>query len=157
MMRNDLESRIETLEKRTRFLLGALLVTTSLALLGAAPSTSGAHETLRATRFELVDESGRVRGELSLREGSPVFSLLDESGRDRLSLNHDAGGTALFIRDREDVIRVGVAQFAHGGGGFALHGPDSKGAAVLYYDDSGSLSFYDPDGNTTLRLPEEGK
>lgn len=156
-MRNDLELRIESLEKRTRLLLGALLVTTTLALLGAAPATESEHHTLRATRFELVDETGRVRAELSLREGAPVFSLLDESGRDRLSLNHDSGGTALFIRDQQDVIRVGVAQFSHGGGGFALHGPDSKGAAVLYYDESGSLSFYDPDGNTTLRLPEEGE
>jgi len=80
---------------------------------------------------------------------------LDESGQDRLSLNHDAGGTALFIRDEGGVIRLGAAHFAHGGGGFALHGPDSRGAAVLYYDESGSLSFFDPEGNITLRLPEE--
>jgi len=152
-MRKNLESRIETLEKRTRLLLGALLVTMGLALLGAAPSADPENGTVRATRFELVDTEGRVRGELSLREGAPVFSLLDETGQDRLSLNHDAGGTALFIRDEEGVVRLGAAQFANGGGSFALHGPDSKGAAVLYYDDSGSLSFYDPDGNRTLRLP----
>jgi hypothetical protein len=155
-MRDDLEARIETLEQRARMLFGALLVTTSLALLGAAPSAETAGAPVRATRFELVDAAGRVRGELSMREGAPVFSLLDESGQDRLSLNHDAGGTALFIRDTDDVIRVGVAHFAHGGGGFALHGPDSRGAAVLYYDEAGSLSFYDREGNTTLRLPEEG-
>lgn len=153
-MRNDLESRIEALEKRTRLLLGALLLTTSLALLGAAPSAELEDGTVRATRFELVDAESRVRGELSLRQGAPVFSLLDETGRDRLSLNHDAGGTALFIRDEAGVIRLGAAHFAHGGGGFALHGADSKGAAVLYYDESGSLSFYDPDGSSTLRLPE---
>jgi len=153
-MRNDLESRIETLEKRTRLLLGALLVTTSLALLGAAPFADPEDGTVRAARFELVDAEGRLRGELSFRQGAPVFSLLDETGQDRLSLNHDAGGTALFIRDEAGVIRLGAAHFAHGGGGFALHGPGSKGAAVLYYDDSGSLSFYDPDGNSTLRLPE---
>lgn len=154
-MSNDLESRIQTLEMRSRLLLGALLVTMSLSLLGAAPPADLEDATVRASRFELVDAQGRVRGELSLRDGAPVFSLLDESGRDRLSLNHDAGGTALFIRDQDDVVRVGVAQFAHGGGGFALHGPGSKGAAVLYYDASGSLSFYGPDGSTTLRLPEE--
>ena len=153
-MRKNLESRIEKLEKRNRLLLGALLVMMSLALLGAAPSADPEDGTVRATRFELVDTEGRVRGELSLREGAPVFSLLDETGQDRLSLNHDAGGTALFIRDEDGVVRLGAAQFANGGGGFALHGPDSTGAAVLYYDDSGSLSFYDPDGNRTLRLPE---
>ncbi len=152
-MRNDLESRIETLEKRTRLLLGALLVTLSLALLGAAPSANPEDRTVRAARFELVDGEDRVRGELSLREGAPVFSLLDESGQDRLSLNHDAGGTALFIRDEEGVIRLGATHFEHGGGGFALHGPDSKGAAILYYNESGSLSFYDTDGNRSLHLP----
>ena len=154
-MSNDLEARIHTLEMRSRLTLGALLVTMSLALLGAAPPADLEDATVRASRFELVDAQGRVRGELSLRQGAPVFSLLDESGHDRLSLNHDSGGTALFIRDQDDVVRVGVAQFAHGGGGFALHGPGSKGAVVLYYDESGSLSFYDPDGSRTLRLPEE--
>jgi hypothetical protein len=108
---------------------------------------------VRANRFELVDSEGRVRGELSLQDGAPVFSLLEAAGRDRLSLNHDAGGTALFIRDQEGVIRLGATHFKHGGGGFALHGPDSKGAAVLYYDESGSLSFYDTDGNRSLHLP----
>ena len=152
-MRNDLESRIEALEKRTRLLVGALLVVTSLALLGAAASPEAENPVVRANRFELVDSEGRVRGELSLQDGAPVFSLLDTAGRDRLSLNHDAGGTALFIRDQEGVIRLGAAHFKHGGGGFALHGPDSKGAAVLYYDESGSLSFYDTDGNRSLHLP----
>ena len=156
-MHNDLEARIETLEQRARILSAALLVTMSLALFGAAPSVETDGGSVRATRFELVDAAGRIRGELSMREGAPVFSLLDEAGQDRLSLNHDAGGTALFIRDNEDVIRVGVALFAHGGGGFALHGPDSKGAAVLYYEEAGSLSFYDRDGNTTLRLPDGGE
>jgi len=153
-MRNDLESRIETLEKRIRLLFGALIVTASLALLGAAPSTDPEAGAIRATRFELVDGEGRVRGELCFREGAPVFSLLDETGQERLSLNHDDGGTALFIRDSGGVIRLGAAHFAHGGGGFALHGPDSNGAAVLYFDESGSLGFYDADGNITLRLPE---
>ena len=152
-MRNDLESRIEALEKRTRLLVGALLVVTSLALLGSAASPEAETQVVRANRFELVDSEGRVRGELSLQDGAPVFSLLDTAGRDRLSLNHDAGGTALFIRDQEGVIRLGAAHFKHGGGGFALHGPDSKGAAVLYYDESGSLSFYDTDGNRSLHLP----
>jgi len=154
-MRNELEGRIQALERRTRLLLGVLLVTATLALLGAAPSAGPEDETLRATRFELVDTQGRVRGELSIRDGTPVFSLLDEAGRDRLSLHHDAGGAALFIRDDEGVIRLSAAHFAHGGSGFALHGPDSRGAAVLYYDESASLTFHDADDNTTLRLPEE--
>lgn len=153
-MLNELERRLLVLERRSRFLLWALLVAACLALLGTASSPEPVAGVVRASRFELVDSDGRARGKLAFRDGAPVFSLLDESGQDRLTLNHDAGGTALLIHNASGVVRLGVAHFTHGGGGFALHGPDSKGAAVLYYDESGSLSFYDPEGNRTLRLPE---
>lgn len=154
-MSNELESRILTLEKRIRLLFGILLGTAVLALLGAAPPSDPVAENIRSRGFELLDTQGRVRGRLALDDGTPVISLLDEGGADRLTLNHDAGGSALLIRDGSGVVRLGAAHFANGGGGFALHGPDSKGAAVLYYDGAGSLTFYDPDGGTTLRIPSE--
>jgi hypothetical protein len=153
-MRNELERRIRTLERRLHLLSGALLLALAvLVFLGASPPPRPEAGILRASRFELVDAEGRIRAELYLRDGAPVLSLLDESGHDRLSLNHDAGGTALLIRDDSDVVRLGAAHFAHGGGGFALHGSASKGGAVLYYDESGSLTFYDAEGNATMRLP----
>jgi len=52
---------------------------------------------------------------------------------------------------------IGLSQFAHGGGGLALHGENSKGASVLYHKGSGSLSFYDMEGNVKLKLPEMKK
>ena len=154
-MSNELESRILNLERRTRFLVGVLLAIAVLALLGAATPSDPVAENLQARSFELLDADGRVRARLALHDGTPVLALLDQAGAERLTLNHDAGGTALLMRDDSGVVRLGAAHFAHGGGGFALHGPDSKGAAVLYYDGSGSLTFYDPDGGTTLRIPEE--
>ena len=154
-MSNELESRILKLERRTRLLFVVLLTTAALALLGAASPSQPVAENLRSHSFELLDTDGRVRARLALHEGTPVIALLDEAGQERLTLNHDAGGTALLIRDTSGVVRLGAAHFAHGGGSFALHGPDSKGAAILYYDGSGSLTFYDPDGGTTLRVPEE--
>lgn len=154
-MSNELLYRILHLERQVRLLLGLLLAVTALALLGAASPFPPVDEALRASRFELVDEEGRLRGELALRDGDPVLSLFDREGQARLTLNHDAGGTALLIRDQAGVVRLGAAQFSHGGGDFALHRAESKGAAVLYYDDSGSLTFYDHDGDSTLRLPEE--
>ena len=63
-------------------------------------------------------------------------------------------GDDLERRVRPDgTTRVGVAQFAHGGGGFALHGPEAKGAAVLYLQGDGSLTFYGPDGDVQARYP----
>lgn len=50
--------------------------------------------------------------------------------------------------------RLGAAQFAHGGGGYALHGPGGRGAAVLYLSGDGSLTIYDAEGGVTARFPE---
>ena len=79
--------------------------------------------------------------------------LKDEEGKDRLQLIHDQEQSALFIKDKKGTVRIGVAQFSHGGGGFALHGPDSKGAAVLYFKKSGSLRIFDDEGAVTDQLP----
>lgn len=53
--------------------------------------------------------------------------------------------------------RVGAAQFAHGGGGYALHGPGGRGAAVLYLKDEGSLTMYDADGAVAARFSESSR
>ncbi|HSG07903.1 MAG TPA: hypothetical protein VLA36_06085 [Longimicrobiales bacterium] len=75
------------------------------------------------------------------------------AGVARATLGDDAEGTALYLRDGDGTTRVGVAQFAHGGGGFALHGQDAKGAAVLYLKGDGSLTFFDAAGDVQARYP----
>jgi hypothetical protein len=60
---------------------------------------------------------------------------------------HDESQTGLLVLDEAGQIRVGAAQFAHGGGGFALHGPGGQTSAVLYLKDEGSLSFHRADGS----------
>jgi hypothetical protein len=79
----------------------------------------------------------RVTQTMELVQARKV-QLVDDQGRD------DAGDT-----------RLGAAQFAHGGGGYALHGPKMKGAAVLYLAGEGSLSMYDPEGIRTARFPAQ--
>ena len=54
----------------------------------------------------------------------------------------EAGGTT----------RVGIAQFAHGGGGVALHGEQSRGALVMYYKDSGSVRFFGQNGDVLREI-----
>ena len=39
------------------------------------------------------------------------------------------------------------------GRGFALHGPDAKGAAVLCLAEEGSLTFYGDEGQVNARFP----
>ena len=77
-------------------------------------------------------------------------------GRLRLKAGHHEGSSGLFLLDDEGHVRVGAAQFAHGGGGFALHGEESKGATVLYMQDGkGSLRLFDGEGAVTAQFPSK--
>ncbi len=148
-----LDERLTSIERTHRrlFVICAALAATMIATLAATYGrTTG---TMRARGLEITDDSGRVRVTLGLDGGQPRLLLYDDRGTVRLTLTHDPFGTALFIHDSAGVTRVGAAQFAHGGGGFALHGPDSKGGAALYLKGGGSLTFYDTAGTITARLP----
>lgn len=152
----DLQSRVRRLEWWNRLLILCVVGTLTLGFSSQlAPARKGVDKILRSERLEIVDQQGRPRVVLGLDEqGSAGVMVNDTAGEARVTLLHDSEGSALFIRDAEGVIRVGVAQFAHGGGGVALHGPNSRGAAVLYLQEAGSLTFYDVEGEPTLRIPE---
>lgn len=143
-----LEGRLARLEKQNR-LFRALLAAVAVMSIVAASQPADA---ISASGFRLLDEQGRVRAELAIREGAPGLYILHEEGRDRLVATHDAAGTGLYLKDEEGHSRVGVAQFAHGGGGVALHGPGARGAAVLYFKGEGSLRFFDEEGKVTNKV-----
>jgi hypothetical protein len=142
------ERRIATLERRNSALAAGALALAALGVLAAA----GRPGEMRATAFHLVDESGKVRAKLAFHDGAPGVFILDEEGRERLLAIHDAERTGLYLNDADGTTRVGVAQFAHGGGGIALHGAESKGATVLYHKRRGSLTFFDNAGGVTNQV-----
>ncbi len=149
------EVRLERLERRTRRLGAALLACGLLAVATALAPRPAADDVVRARRVELVDDEGRVRAELAIdADGSAGLFVHDVDGRVRASVTHDAQQSALFLMDAEGAVRLGAAQFAHGGGGYALHGPAGRGAAVLYLKGDGSLTLYDDEGGVTARFPE---
>ncbi len=149
---SDLEQRIAALERRSRiwkiFGLGCMM---TILLWTCYPG--GVPDEIRARRFALVDAEGRAYAELRMTDEGPGLYLLDSGGVARVSLVHSQEETALYLRDADDQVRIGVAQFAHGGGGVALHGAAAKGAAVLYFKGEGSLTFYDSEGNVIERSP----
>ena len=154
-MGNDLENRLIKLERTNKLLISIVLLLTLFLVAGAAIDRSNSN-LLRAERIEIVDAHGNVKTVLGTdKEGANGLFVFDDSGVARLSLTQDKEQSALFIYDEKGTTRIGVAQFAHGGGGLALHGADSKGAAVLYYKTSGSLSFYSTDGNVLTRIPSD--
>ena len=153
----DLERRLRRLEWWNRALvLGGVAFLAYGGTTQVVPAKAKTEKLVRAERVEIMDSQGQPVAVLGIDEqGSAGLFLNGPGGGVRVALAHDANGSALFLRDNEGLIRVGVAQFADGGGGVALHGPGSRGAAVLYYKDRGSLTFYDLEGEPTLRVPEE--
>lgn len=153
----DLERRVKKLEWWNRLLtLSVVSLLTYGFTTQVVPAKSRPEKVVRAERLEIIGQGGEPAAVLGFDDdGAAGLFINDPDGSMRVALAHDADGSALFLRDAQGVIRVGVAQFAHGGGGVALHGPGSQGAAVLYFKESGSLTFYDPEGNPTLRVPEK--
>lgn len=151
--RMDIERRLEKLERRNRLLAGALAAVGALSVLAGAATRPD--DVLRAKKIEMVDDAGKVRAELAIdADGSAGLFLRDTNGRVRGCAVHDDAQTGFFALDEAGQIRVGAAQFAHGGGGFALHGPEGKGATVLYRKGSGSLTFYGADGTAKKTIEE---
>src|SRR5262245_16011227 len=53
-----------------------------------ADNPSQETKIIRAERFEVVDKTGRVRGELGLRsDGTPILRLYDEEGNPRVGFS----------------------------------------------------------------------
>lgn len=105
------ERRLAALERRQRRLeaVGAtLLILLASALLGFTCAQDAKPEEVQARSFRLVDGTGKVRGEWTLREdGNPSFALLDADQRKRYEIVLK-GDEQLFVRmrDRKDVARI---------------------------------------------------
>lgn len=83
--------------------------------------------------------------------------MLDEKSKERVALWHDAKTTGLYLKDDRGHTRVETALFPHGGG-FALHGPGSRGAAVMtFMKGRREIRFYNDSGKVTDRFPEKAK
>jgi len=145
-----MESRLKRAERRI-ILLGLALAVT---LAGLAYTLNRPAGVLQATSVELLDANGGTVAVLGDMNGRTGLFLVDEESVPRVSLFHAADADGLYIDDSEGATRIGVAQFAHGGGGLALHGPGSHGATVLYYKEKGSLRFFDRDGKVVREISE---
>ncbi len=124
----NLQDRLLKLESQNRRLkqlgFAALIVVTSLAVMGQAPSP----KTVEAHEFILRDDSGNVRAKLSMNEhANPEMVFLDEKGGARIKLEGENGsfyGGVISVFDSHGQQR-GLFAARDTGGGISLL--DSKG------------------------------
>ncbi len=152
-----LEQRLLRVERWNRFLAAALvlLITAILTFGSGLSATDAEQKSISASAFQLIDSNGKVVAALKVGVQGPGLFILDPQGRNRIALTHEPAQSGLFILDEAGDSRIGIVQFAHRGGDVALHGPETRGAAVLYYKNDGSLSFYDTDGKVIDRYPRK--
>jgi hypothetical protein len=124
---------------------------------GPGDATPGpVQDSVRARRFELVDERGNVRAVLGTQNdsGAPGFLVSDSAGRPRIALHVSAEDTPAFdLLDASGAPRVHVALDAEGAPVVTLFGPTERPAQALLgvgSDGSAHLRLVQPDGRTRL-------
>jgi len=103
---------------------------------------------LRASAFTLVDEAGRARGGLKVKQGDPSMMLRDAEGRVRITASLIRGNPQLLLVDENGVPRVGVdCRF--------------DGPSIFLRDRNGDLrlglDFDDTTDTAVISLSEDGK
>ena len=125
-----IEERLEKMEKKLRrsnmLLVGVVLLAVLAITLGAASHK----QVIAASAFNLVDENGKIRAALGMRNEVPGVRLFDENGRTRASLAADNNGASLALIDENNNPRACLVVFKDGPG-LMLFDVDKKLRAIL--------------------------
>jgi hypothetical protein len=156
---DTLERENAQLQQRLRWgmmaLGGLFLITVILAVL-AAPRAPGVVASLQSREFELLDETGLVRGLWDLDpQGGPRMILRDSDGRDRVRLFLlPDGSPGVTLGDREGRQRVVLAILPDGTSNLVFADAVGHARAVLGHSSSEetTLVLADRDGYTRAGL-----
>jgi HEAT repeat protein len=128
------------------------LVVTVAAIAYAAGKTS-APEVIRAQRFELVDDEGRVRAALDVLGGDPDVALHDREGRSRAVLSMVGGSPRLRLFHENGEAAIGLSEFRGGALISALGaGPPGPSALLAVAPGEAGLGLYDDKGRQRARV-----
>ena len=103
----------------------------------SAEQVESTPETTQFKSLEMVDDVGKVRARLSMRDGLPQFTMYDQNGTGRMLLGMDRwidnGGPGIFLADDKGTIRLAIA---------------------ISRDEAG-IFVYDFDGNLIYRISSD--
>ena len=144
MVTENVEERLERLERTTRRYrlvlagIGTVVLVCAViwVVLGGvgrvqAQQSAKAGKVIRANKFILEDENGKVRAELTMDKGGPILELGNENGKVRAELFTDSSGRpwlALYNK-YGNCIRLTISK---------------DGTALDLFDESGSLLWSAP-------------
>jgi hypothetical protein len=140
----------------------ALVMGVVLAVVGPAgadPEPPAAQTLVRARRFELVDEAGRVRGVVTT-DGGPRLVFYDEQGRHRLALAlhaEAAPGLELFTAGGSHAVQV---RHVNGDSILRLHDTDGRERLALTVsaaDSRPAATALAADGSPIASWPEKSQ
>ena len=114
-----------------------------------------AQDSVRAKRFELVDESRKTRVLLDVVKGEPIFAMSDSDGNTRLSAQVLASGEAVIgLKGADGKTRLSLITDADGTPTLTLG--DVRGAAraklAMARDGAPSLTLADEGGKERARV-----
>ncbi len=101
-----LETELATAERHNCWLLVAVTVLIAGCLAMAA--TSGNKQTIRATKFAVVDAEGSERAELGAGEHGGLLFLSDKNGQVRVDLAAINDGSMVELFDETGKVRMGL-------------------------------------------------
>jgi hypothetical protein len=130
----DMEKRVRRLERMVMPLLVLLAMPVALGalLFDAVPrpalaQRAGSERVVRATRFEVVDEKGRVVGTFGAGADGVVLGIMDRTSRQGAMLGTRADGTAFVaVGDAAGHPNAGLVGAAGAGPTLVVTGKDGK-------------------------------
>lgn len=173
--------RLDRANQRWKLISGATAAALVSLVLGAAAAPRLPHlgqevpaggpvlEEVRAKRFLLLDDAGKLRGVLGSATGGAVsLGLLDNDDKIRSILIVDANGTPRLEMLATDETRRAVLSVFPNRSGLALFGEGARGGAILDVaaDGTATLGLTDkqeqtragllllPDGTTLLKVSD---
>ena len=103
-------------------------------------------ETVRARRFELVDEKDNTRATLGMRDGAPALVFHDKKGKERVVIGllfpkeekrGDGAGPILSLRDESGATRVQLGLSSKTGNAGLWLGNGRSFQACMYVEPGG--------------------
>jgi hypothetical protein len=121
----ELVGRLQKLERDNRrlkgFALAALVLAAALATIYA---TQPVPQTITAHRFDVVDDSGKVRASMAIVSGGSAIGLTDAQGNARaLMILDPVKGASVLLGDAADKLRTTLNVTPEGESSIALSDP----------------------------------